>query len=168
MKTPIAGLYLGAALTCGCSDATGPEPGTFRAQLSGARVAAMAGPSNAGLIYGELPGARFAIRMFAPQGDTVRVISIQCPGEDPPAPGTHAVSASEADCVGSYARIVTPPAGETIVLEQASASSGSVTISASTESLTTGSFNFDGILVLVSDSVGTVAAEGEFSAEVVS
>jgi hypothetical protein len=47
----------------GCSDATGPAPGTFQARLHGALSLGLSGPSNAGLIYTELPPyTRFAIR----------------------------------------------------------------------------------------------------------
>ena len=46
------------------------------------------------------------------------------------------------------------------------ASSGSLTISTSTEGETTGNFNLTGILVLGSDSVGSVAASGSFNAVV--
>jgi hypothetical protein len=127
----------------------------------------MSGVSNAGAIYTvEFPEARFAIRMFAEQGDTVRVITILCPGPEPPAPGTYAVTTSEPDCPGTYSRVVFPPEGGTIILEQASASSGSVTISTSSGDQTVGTFTFSGILVVGSDSVGTVAASGEFNAVV--
>jgi hypothetical protein len=167
MKTRTACSLSGAILIVGCSEGTGPSPGVFRAQLSGARVAAMSGASNAGVIYTvDFPDARFAIRMFAQRGDTVRVITILCPGEEPPAPGTYAVTASVSDCPGTYSRVVFPVEGGTIILEQASASSGSVTISASSGDQTVGTFTFTGILVVGTDSVGTVAASGEFSAAV--
>jgi hypothetical protein len=128
----------------------------------------MSGASNAGTIYTvDFPDGRFAIRMFAEQGDTVGVITILCPGQEPPAPGMYAVTASESDCPGTYTRAVFPPEGGAIILEQASASSGSVTIiSTSSGDQTAGTFSFSGILVVGSDSVGTVTASGEFSAVV--
>jgi hypothetical protein len=127
----------------------------------------MSGASNAGAIYTvDFPDARFAIRMFAEQGDTVGVITILCPGQEPPAPGTYAVTASESDCPGTYSRVLFPPEGGAVILEQASASSGSLTISTSSGDQTAGTFSFSGILVVGSDSVGTVTASGEFSAVV--
>ncbi len=168
MKTRAACWFLGAGLIIGCSDVTAPAPGMFRAQLSGARVAAMSGPSNAGPIFSEqFPDPQFAIRMFAPQGDTIRVIAIHCPGQEPPARGRYAVNVSESDCLGSYSRVVSTLEGGATVLEQASASSGTVTISSSSEGQTVGTFNFTGILVLGSDSAGSMAASGAFSAGVV-
>ena len=167
MKTPTACSIFGAVIIAGCSEGTAPSPGTFQAQLSGARMAALSGASNAGTIYTvDFPDARFAIRMFAEPGDTVRVITILCPGQEPPAPGTYAVTALESDCPGTYTRAVFPPEGGTIILEQASASSGSVRIITSSGDQTAGTFTFSGILVVGSDSVGTVTASGEFSAVV--
>ena len=154
-----------------CSDATGPAPGTFRAQLTGARLAALSGTSNASAITTEeLPDWLFAIRMFDEQGDTVRFISIGCLGQEPPAPGTYAidtaVNLSDPDCLGSYSRAVSTLEAGLIFLEGASAASGRVTISASTPDRIEGTFNFSGMLVVGSDSAGTVAASGAFSAVV--
>jgi hypothetical protein len=165
--TRAAGMLLGAVVILGCSDGTGPAPGTFQAQLSGVLSLGLSGPSNAGVIYTEeLPTAQFAIRMYAGQGDTVQAIALTCPGEGPPAPGRYLVSPSETDCRGNYSRFVSSLENGTIVLERVKASSGSLTISTSAEGETTGSFNFVGILILGSDSVGSVAASGSFNAEV--
>ncbi len=155
----------------GCSDATAPAPGTFRARLTGARLASLSGTSNASAITTEaLPGWVFAIRMFDGQGDTLRSISIQCPGQEPPAPGTYAIDTvvnfSEPDCLGGYGRLISTLEGTTI-LELASASSGRVTINASSTDQLEGTFNFSGMLVVGLDSVGTVAASGTFSAVLV-
>jgi hypothetical protein len=167
MNTRAVCMLLGASVMLGCSDATGPAPGTFRAGLSGALSLGLSGASNAGLIYTEeVPYAQFAIRMYAGQGDNILAIALVCPGEGSPAPGKYPVSSSQGDCVGSYSRIVSTLEDGTLVREHVSASSGSLTISRSTESETAGTFNFKGVLVLGSDSVGTVAASGSFSAVV--
>jgi hypothetical protein len=166
VKTGAACLLFSAVLTTGCSDAAAPSPGMFRARLSGALVATMSGPSNAGTIFTEASGTQFAIRMFTPQGDTLRSLSIACPGEEPPATGTYAVNESGSDCVGGYGSLVSTLETGTIILEQLSASSGSVTISPSSEGQIEGIFSFAGTLVVGSDSVGSVAASGAFSADV--
>ncbi len=76
MNTRAARMLLGAIVMLGCSDATGPAPGTFQAQLSGAFSLGLSGPSNAGVIYTEeLPYTQFAIRMYAGHGDTTRAIA---------------------------------------------------------------------------------------------
>jgi hypothetical protein len=156
-----------AILLIGCSDATAPAPGTFRARLNGARVVALSGVSNAGPFFSvQYPDARLAIRMFATDGDTVRAIVIHCPGQDVPSPGTYAVSPSESDCGGSYSRVVSTQETGIIVLEQASASSGSVTINSSDGSQAAGTFSFQGTLVVGSDTDGTLTASGAFSAAV--
>ena len=91
----------------GCSDGTGPAPGTFQARLSGAVSLGLSGTSNAGLISTEeLPNPQFAIRMYAGEGDTIRAIALTCPGQGPPAPGRYLVRSSETDCRGNYSRIV--------------------------------------------------------------
>ena len=167
MKTPVTRVFLGAVLLIGCSDVTAPAAGMFQAQLSGARVATMSGPSNAGTSFtADFPDTRFAIRMFATQGDTVRVITFLCPGEAPPAPGTYPVTQAASDCPGRYSRVVSTLAGGTVVLEQAAASFGSLTISPSGEGQTVGTFSITGLLVVGTDSVGTLDASGTFSATV--
>jgi hypothetical protein len=158
---------LGASLLISCSDTTAPAAGTFRARLNGGRVADLSGESNAGPFFSvEYPSARFAMRMFDTRGDEVRAIVIHCPGEDPPAPGTYAVSESESDCAGSYSRVVATLETGTTVLEQATASSGGLTISTSAEGQAAGTFNFQGILVTGSDSGATLSVSGIFSAAV--
>ena len=106
-RCPAAGMLLGAVVMLGCSDGTGPAPGTFQARLSGAISFGLSGTSNAGLISTEeLPNPQFAIRMYAGEGDTIRAIALTCPGQGPPAPGRYLVRSSETDCRGNYSRIV--------------------------------------------------------------
>jgi hypothetical protein len=165
MNQPAARLLLGAVLLSGCSESAEPSPGMFRAQLEGVRVATLSGSSNAAPIFTEeFPEPRFTIRMFASQGDTVRAIVIGCPGEQSPPSGTYAVDPSGSSCVGSYSRSISTPEVGAIVLERMTASSGSVRISESGAGQTSGTFDFSGILVVGSDSLGTLDISGLFSA----
>src|SRR5918996_2357169 len=142
MNHPAARLFLGAVLLSGCSESAEPSPGMFRAQLEGARVATLSGPSNAGPTFTEeFPEPRFTIRMFASQGDTIRAIVIGCRGEQPPPSGTYAVDPSGSGCVGSYSRSIATPDVGAIVLEQTTASAGSVRITESGAGQTSGTFD---------------------------
>ena len=165
MKPHGAGLLAWVVLS-GCSDSVAPSPGMFRAQLTGARVATLSGPANAGPIFAEeFPELQFTIRMYAPRGDTIQAIVMRCRGDQPPASGDHALDSSGADCIGSYSRIVLTQEGGMILLESAAASSGSLTVRPSQEGQTAGTFTFTGILIVDSDSVGILKVSGEFSAE---
>lgn len=169
MEIRVASRCFGALMLLGCSDgsetAAPPPGGEFQARLTGARTAVLSGSSNAGSIYTEAaPAGLFAIRMFAGHGDTIRAIVIDCPGQDRPATGTYPVSAAAEQCGGGYSRVVSTPGAGTIILELASASSGSVKITRSSDGQVAGTFSFNGILVVGSDSVGTVAASGGFNA----
>jgi hypothetical protein len=168
MTHRIARLVAGATLLFACSDGTGPSSGTFRAQLSGALVAALSGPSNArAFTTEESADPRFAISMFAPQGDTIRSLSVDCPGQEPPEPGTYSVGESESACHGSYVRLLSTLENGTIIFERLSASSGVVRISAVEQGLTTGTFQFSGTLVVGESPAGTMGASGSFSATTV-
>ena len=161
-------LVAGATFLFACSDGTGPPSGTFRAQLSGAHVATLSGPSNArAFATEESPDPRFAINMFAPQGDTIRSLSVDCPGQEPPAPGTYSVGESESDCHGSYGRLLSTLENGTIIFERLSASSGVVRISAVEQGLTTGTFRFSGTLIVGESPAGVMGASGSFSATTV-
>jgi hypothetical protein len=167
MKIRVASLLSIAALVLGCSDATAPAGGTFRAQLSGARVLALSGSSIArAFSTEEFPDERFAISMFAAQGDTLLTIGIHCPGHEVPAPGTYTVDTSASGCMGGYSRIVSTSQAGTTVLEDASASSGRLTITAASAGQAVGMFALSGVLMAGADSVGTLSASGAFSAEV--
>jgi hypothetical protein len=102
--------------------------------------------------------------MDAPQGDTIRVLSIDCPGEEPPEPGRYSVGESEADCHGHYTRLLSTSESGTIIFERLSASSGVVGITTVEQGLTTGTFNFSGTLVVGESSGGVLGASGAFSA----
>jgi len=156
----------GAVLLAGCSEPSGPAAGMFVARLTGARTATLSGTSARGVVFSEqFPDGRYTITMSAGQGDTTRQISIQCPGQEPPALGSHAVSASEADCLGRYARILASTTESRLeVVEEASAASRSVKIIEMIRGQAAGTFSFGGQLVIGQDTTGTVAAAGEFSA----
>ena len=163
-----ARIIAGATFLFACSDGTGPSPGTFRAQLSGAHVAALSGPSNArAFATEESPDPRFVINMFAPQGDTIRFLSVGCPGQEPPEPGTYSVGESASACHGSYVRLLSTLENGTIIFERLSASSGVVRISAVEQGLTTGSFDFSATLVVGESPAGVMGASGSFSATTV-
>ncbi|MBA3498643.1 MAG: hypothetical protein H0T86_16215 [Gemmatimonadales bacterium] len=154
-------LLAAAMLLAGCSEPTGPAAGTFEARLSGALAAALSGPSNGDLVYSEaLPEGRYTISMVAAQGDSVRLISIQFPGQVLPTPGTYAVSALDADSQGRYSLL----ASGLEVVERASAAAGSVTIGEVSQGQAVGTFSFSGTLVAGPDTTGTVTVAGAFSA----
>jgi hypothetical protein len=148
----------------GCSDPPDLDPGTFRAQLSGARTASLSGASNAGIVFGEFPGSRYAIRMFDERGDTVRALVVHCAAEGPPAPATYEITAAGEECAGSYARLVSSLEQGTTVLERAEASSGRLTITESAGDQVVGTVALSGALVVGSDP-GTLHASGSFSAD---
>jgi hypothetical protein len=151
----------------GCSDPPDLDPGTFRAQLSGALTGSLSGPSNASTVFIEpFPGPRFSIRMFAAQqGDTVRGLSVHCAGDAPPAPGTYEITAAGAQCAAGYVRLVSSLENGTTVLERAEASSGQLTISESGGGQVAGTFGWSGTLLVGSDPGGTLSASGSFSAD---
>jgi hypothetical protein len=164
--SPIPMALLLAVALGGCSDAASPQPGTFRAQLSGARAATLSGPSNAGTAFTEeLPELQFAIRMFDERGDTVQALVLRCRGDQPPLPGEYPLNSSGEPCAGTYARGVSTPEGAIIELELAAASSGLLTIGQSQPGQIAGAFRFRGVLVVEADSVGTLEATGTFSAD---
>lgn len=158
-------LLVGVVLS-GCSEPAGPTAGTFRAQLTGARLGALSGMSNADQIFAEpFPGPQFAIRMYALRGDTVAVLGLRCPGDQPPSTGEYQLDESGEHCVATYARVLTTSDAGAIVLESMAASSGTLTIGPSDPGQTEGSFAFSGTLVIDADSVGTLHATGAFSAD---
>jgi hypothetical protein len=127
-------------------------------------VAGLAGDADGSAFFSvEYPDARFAIRMFDSDQEELRALVLHCPGETPPGPGSYDLSGSDADCAGTYSRVRTDSLGGTI-LEQADAVSGRLTISGLDAGELTGSFNFQGTLVVGSDSGGTLFATGAFSA----
>ena len=149
----------------GCSDSTTPSPGTFRAQLTGARVANMSGSAIAERNFtGEHPDLHSVIRMHASSGDTIQTIAIRCLGDEPPAAGVHAIDLAGEDCVAMYTRVLTTSEGGAVLLESADAVEGTLTIETS-EGAPEGYFSFRGTLLADSESAGTVTASGSFSAD---
>jgi hypothetical protein len=129
-------------------------------------VLALSGPSYARPFFAEqFPTERFGLSMPAARGDTLLAVGIHCPGHEVPAPGTYTVDASGAQCMGGYSRISSTSQAGTTVLEQASASSGRVTFAAASAGQVVGTFEFSGVLVEGTDSVGTLGVSGAFSAE---
>ena len=166
MNVSAAFVGLGSVLLLGCSESTAPAAGQFQARLSGAGAAILAGASNARSFFTEADpdGARFGINMFAGANDTLRSISISCPGEEPPAPGTYPLSTGPEGCRGGYVRLTSTQSAGTVILEQASSSSGSVTITASSDAEVAGRFGFEGELVVGTEPAGTVSVSGAFNA----
>ncbi|HET9040881.1 MAG TPA: hypothetical protein VFN40_11955 [Gemmatimonadales bacterium] len=161
-------LVWATVLVLGCSDGSGPTApaaGRFQAQLSGALNATLSGTSNGGAFATEdFPDGRFAIRMYAPQADTLRSVNIDCPGLARPEPGSYPIGSGMEGCRGAYGRLFSSVSAGTIVLEHLSASSGQVVITVSTDGQLAGTFRFDGILVADPDTVGPVTASGAFNA----
>ena len=165
MKQPRALLLLGVVLSS-CSGPTVPAAGTFRAQLTGARSGTLSGPSNADRIFAApFEELQFAIRMFAPRGDTVEVLVLRCAGDQPPSAGEYSLDLSGESCIATYSLVLSTEDGARL-LEAMTASSGKLTIGASEPGQTAGFFTFSGTLVADSDSVGTLRADGAFSADV--
>jgi len=159
-------LFLVGAVLSGCSEAAAPGAGTFRAQLTGARMGSLSGVSNADQIFAEpFPGPQFAIRMYALRGDTTVVLGLSCPGDQPPTAGQYELDELGEHCIATYSRVLSTSEGGAIVLESMAASSGTLTIGPSDPGQTEGSFAFTGTLVIDADSVGTLRATGSFSAD---
>jgi len=165
VKQSRALLLLGAVLS-GCSEPTAPGAGTFRAQLTGARMGTLSGASNADRVGAEpFPELQFAIRMFAERGDTVEVLVLRCAGDQPPSAGEYPLDLSGERCIASYSLVFSTEEGGAIPLERMEASSGMLTIGGSEPGQTAGSFRFSGTLVRDSASLGTLQVAGAFSAE---
>jgi hypothetical protein len=159
-------LLLPVVLLSSCSDSAEPSPGTFRAQLTGARVATLSGSSNADRVSADpYPDLQFAIRMFAEQGNMTQVLVIRCRGDQPPAEGDYTLDPSGEECIGRYSSVLSTPGGGAIVVDSAAASSGTMTIGPSQPGQTAGSFSFSGTLIAGPDTLGTLGASGTFSAD---
>ncbi|HUR94112.1 MAG TPA: hypothetical protein VMY76_05985 [Gemmatimonadales bacterium] len=151
-------------LLTACSESTAPSPGTFEAHLRGALAASLTGESSARDVFTEdAPEGAYTIGMFSGQGDTVVVVNVSCPGNEPVQPGTYPLGEPEGGCTGRYSRILTNP-GAFVTLEDVVAATGMVRITASGAGQTNGSFEFDGDLLLESGPAGNVHASGAFSA----
>jgi hypothetical protein len=166
LANPPALLLLLVVALNGCSDSAGPSPGSFRSKLTGARVASLAGFSNAQRSFTvEFPDLQFAIGMYAPRGDTIQTLGIRCRGEQSPAPGVYRIDPSGEQCIANYSRTLSTAQGGAIVLESAEATSGTLIIGRSAPDQTAGSFSFSGTLLIGGDSAGILQASGSFSAD---
>ena len=102
--------------------------------------------------------------MFAAANDTLRSISISCPGDV--APATRDVSLDRRTW-GVPRRVRSADLHTecgTVILEQTSAASGSVTITASSDAEVAGRFGFEGELVVGTEPAGPVSVSGAFNA----
>ena len=161
-----------AALACstlllavGCSDGSGPSlgaTGVFSAQLTGAQSASLSGNAEAGLVFTE-DGSAFSIRMFAQEGEVLRFVILNCPGDTAPASGTYALGPGGA-CQARYGRV--PSSSNFVVTETAEADAGSLRITTSNDEEVDGVFTFHGQLVETTDTIGGVSATGTFRAKV--
>jgi hypothetical protein len=159
-------LLFGIALNS-CSDSAGPSPGTFRAQLTGARVASLSGSSNATRSFTqEFPDLQFAVGMYAPRGDTIQTVGIRCQGDQPPAPGVYTLTTSGQDCTAGYSRVLSSSQGGAVVLESAEAISGTLNVETSPPGQVAGTFSFRGTMLVDADSVGILQVSGSFNAQV--
>ena len=137
---------MGAVLLLGgvpaCSENNDLDPGTFTARLSGARTDALSGSAVAGVVFTE-QGVSYTINLLD-QGDESVFLTVFCPGEEPPAPGTHPLGTTGSECSASYRRTVNDPF---TTIEQADAVSGSLVIRNSEHGVIAGSLDFTGPLV---------------------
>jgi hypothetical protein len=78
------------------------------------------------------------------QGDELVFLTIRCPGEEAPAPGTHRLGTAESDCSASYRRTVHDLF---TTIEEAEAVSGSLVVRDSESGVIAGSLDFTGPLV---------------------
>ncbi len=147
-----------------CSDSSGPTPGSFRAQVSGAHTAVLSGVALAEIAFGEHQDHSYTIRMHAESGDTVRTVAFHCRGEAAPAAGTYELSLSGEGCYARYNRVLVDEGGSAVILEQADATIGQLTVETSTGDQLPGTFSFSGPLVEGADEIGTVQVTGHFSA----
>ncbi|MGH3846388.1 MAG: hypothetical protein ACRDS0_33975, partial [Pseudonocardiaceae bacterium] len=160
--------YLSALvlLLPGCSgtEPDGVDAGSFRARLAGAAAGSLAGPSSAGVVYTEeTPDGLFTIRMYQPEGSVTRAITVGCPGMAAPAPGSHSLDPAVEGCVGRYTRFTLEPTLE--LLEEVEATEGTVRLQQqSADGRMVGTFEFSGVLVRGTDSLGAVQASGSFNA----
>jgi len=161
-----AWLLVLAVVSSGCSDSTAPAQGTFRAQLTGTRVANLSGSALAERNFAEdiPPGLHFVIRMHAVRGDTVHTIAIRCLGDDPPAAGAHTIDPAGEECIAMYTLVLMTLEGGAVLLERADGAEGTVTIETS-QGAPAGFFSFQGTLLENATPVGTVTASGSFSAD---
>ena len=137
-----SGAVLLLGLVPGCSENNELDPGTFTARLSGACSEELSGSAVAGVVFTE-QGVSYTVSMLD-QGEESVFLTVFCPGEEAPAPGTHALGTTESVCSASYRRTVNDPF---TTVEQADAVSGSLVVRESERGAIAGSLSFSGPLV---------------------
>ena len=155
-----AGAVLLLGFVPACSENNELDPGTFTAQLSGARTEALMGSAVAGVVYSE-QGVSYTISMLD-QGEESVFLTVFCPGEEAPAAGTHPLGTTESMCSASYRRTVDDPF---TTVEQADAVSGSLVVRASERGAIAGSLNFSGPLLAAEAQKGELNGSATFDAE---
>jgi len=107
----------------GCTGTDPDDAGTFTAHLTGAAALTFTGPTNASVVYtADAPDGQFTIRMFQVEQGINRGITISCPGQVPPPPGSLALAPEDGDCSARYTRFTLEPLA---ILEEAVQASGS-------------------------------------------
>ena len=144
----------------GCSENNELDPGTFTARLSGARTETLSGSAVAGVVF-PTQGASYTINMLD-QGDEFVFLTVLCPGEEAPAPGSHPLGTPESDCSASYRRTVNDPF---TTIEQADAVSGSLVVRESERGVIAGALDFTGPLVAGETQEGDLNGSATFDAE---
>lgn len=74
------------------------------------------------------------------------------------------MTAGPGGCRNGYDRLTSTPSAGTVILEQTSAASGSVTITASSDAEVAGRFGFERELVVGTEPAGPVSVSGAFNA----
>jgi len=77
----------------GCTGTDPDDAGTFTAHLTGVAALTFTGPTDASMVYtADAPDGQFTIRMFQVEQGINRGITISCPGQVPPPPGSHSLA----------------------------------------------------------------------------
>ena len=156
---PVGAVFL-LGFVPGCSENNELDPGTFIAQLSGARTEALSGSASAGVVFSN-QGPSYTINMVD-QGDELVFLTVRCPGEEAPAPGNHPLGTPESDCSATYRRTVGDPF---TTIEEADAVSGLLVVRESERGVIAGALDLTGPLVRGETQEGDLNASATFDAE---
>ena len=155
-----AGFATFLVLAAACSENNELEPGTFTARLSGARTESLSGAAVAGVVFTE-SGVTYTVNLLD-QGDENAFLTVYCPGDGPPATGTHPLGTSESDCTAQYRRTVNDPF---TAIEEADAASGSLVVRPSETGAVAGTLDFTGPLVVEDTEGDDLTVSATFDAE---
>ena len=151
------------ALAAACNDPSGPEVGTFTANVTGARTLQLEGTSSVALVYTETrPQGSYTISMFDVAGNRTHFVQIVCPNTEFFQVRTYTLTADENEC---HARYYLTGTGQEVftVYEEFISITGTFTVTAVTSTAVQGSFQFTGDLSADGQSNAPVTAAGVFN-----